>query len=672
MGAPVNFYKRPCLITERTTFLSLSFNSSFVDAAEGHIVTAVSSTPGSADITTADSVAGGGCVVFTSINSYLTTDDDPDWQLGTAGTGPFEIDLYFKVTSFQVGGAYLLFQRSTSVGDNNRWALSYDDDSFLFNVTNAGSNALNPTWSTMPYTSAMTTGVWYHFNLVRCGNTEDDWTCTLNGVTLNTSGGSRFNGTIPDIDGPLTIAASSFYGSMHYGFIDELNISNLTVEEQAVNFYSNGSLAQTEYVPMSTSYHGGEPDPLELGGGFRVHQLVVDTCSVKAIMVDRKIPPGTGKSIKFHLFKNDVPTDLHVTIKNGETTNLTTGDVSLVAGDQIYTKTIYYSSDASITYSTAAFYNVSYVIDGGGIQNFFSINQQKTMSTNNFARNINNAYLNTQSGTPPITSFIFPTAGTIRKGYFWAEKPVFQNDKFGIIEKRINLSTLSGSTDTIFLIQDTNTSSITTNINTAVAKHDDFSFTDYANFNSDPPTDNGNAFHNYGVTFEASDGGTYVYGVGNELTDTSSPIHIQASGMYPLASQETSGSFINSFITMPIGGVITNIVGRLASVTGSAKTVTITLQKNSVNTALSFSFSSNTLYEESVGSVSVTTGDKLSFVITSNPTDSGLPYQSISWTFVSDIPNYYPVFFSNSCDTTAGTLPTTTVDSTPINFYSVP
>ncbi len=443
---------------------------------------------------------------------------------------------------------------------------------------------------------------------------------------------------------------------------------------QAVNFYSNGSFAQTEYVPISTSYTGGEPNPLEVGGTFKIHQLVVDTCSVKAIMVDRKIPPGDGKSIKFTLFKNDIPTDLHVTIKNGETINLSTGSVDLIAGDQIYTKTSYYSSDASITYSTAAFYNVSYVIDGGGVQNFFSINQQKTMTTNAFARNLQNTYFNTQIGVDPVEYFTFPTVGTIKKAYFWAEKPVFQNDKFGVIEKRIKLQSLSGSSHGIFLIQDTATGSTTTVLDFDVLKFGAYSFTDYANFNSDPPNDNASAFHNYGVTFQASDGQSYVYGVSNENRSLTSPLHIQASGSYPLATLETSSEYIPAFITMPIGGTITNIVARIVSgqeptATGSLR---VALQKNFIDTDLVISWSVSAATMESTGTVFISQGDRLSFVLSATPTTVQFPEVSIGWSFIPSIPNYYPVFFSNSCDTTAGTLPTTTVDPTPINFYSVP
>ena len=416
-----------------------------------------------------------------------------------------------------------------------------------------------------------------------------------------------------------------------------------------VNFYGKSISTRLGFDGIETSEVSGSST------SNNVSQLA-SAFTIKRMLVERVVSPGANNTITWTLVKNDSDTAMKVSLFSSDTFVYMDTDISVSQNDQLYTKAAYVGT---ITYNTSTFYNISYLIDGGGIQNFFGIAREQNLSvaTKEVPLKGSWQYSNVGNDRFPL---IFSTNGTIKDFFLTSSEPLFNVNSSGIDEYKIDLNLSGVGTSKLLLINDTVGVSYSSVINKAVLKNDSCTINRSGNFAN--PELNTNAFLNYSLTFEAATAGNYVYGITSEEPPNIGTFFSPASGV--LQGFRT----YERYVTTPLAGTITNLLAVVPSVVGNQGTMTITLRKNSIDTALSFSFSSNTLTGESTGSISVEAGDKISIKLVDEGTiPSGTARVHISWTFNSSITNYYPVFWSDDC---SGVLQAAQDISPPINFYS--
>ena len=417
-----------------------------------------------------------------------------------------------------------------------------------------------------------------------------------------------------------------------------------------INFYGRPAVStQLEYLGLEASQIGGSDT------SNNASQLS-SALTIKRMVVERAVAPGSNNSITWTLVQNGSDTAMKLSLEDAGTLKYIDTDIPVSQNDQLYTKVEYVGS---VSYDTTTFYNISYLIDGGGVQNFFERNREQNLSVDAIEVPIKGGWTNGNVGANRFP-LIFPTNGTIKDFSLTSSAPIFSVNSSGTCEYKLDLKLYGGGTSKLLLINDTVGTSYSSTINKVVSKNDAYTIERSGNFTV--PELNTATFLNYGMTFEAATLGDYIYGITFEEDPDDGPFFYPASGVLQAATT------FERHTTIPFAGTIKNFMGLLSTVAGDQGPITVTLRKNSVDTALSFSFTSNTTIAESIADVSVVFGDKLSIKLSSAGSTFG-SVRGVSWTFASSIVNYYPVFWSDQC---TGSLPTATDIIKPINFYSLP
>jgi hypothetical protein len=185
-----------------------SGSKTFLDSSlQSHTVTAY----GGAQIDTAQSKFGGASGKFVaSSSSYLSLADSTDWYF----PGDFTIDFWARFNTIP----------SSKTGIFTQYASDYNQQQYTFNTGPSLSVELDyggGTRFTMTRTISVTTGVWYHFAIVRSGNT---WYMFQNGTQLGSTATS--SAVQPDISAIAKIAGGPAGVGYFNGWIDEFRISN--------------------------------------------------------------------------------------------------------------------------------------------------------------------------------------------------------------------------------------------------------------------------------------------------------------------------------------------------------------------------------------------------------------------------------------------------------------
>lgn len=207
---------------------------------------------GNAQIDTAQSKFGGASGLFDGTGDYLTIPDDTDFSFGS---GAWTIDFWF---------------RANATGIWQQCYQQYDASNDFFAIEVGATNKLyvqyisSGSWQvdfSIPFTPS--TGVWYHIEVGRNGNTASDWYAFIDGTngTKTTTTGT-FNATIKDFTSVVTIGQKSS-GDYVNGWIDEFRVSkgvcrhtaNFTPETSAYTTDANTVLLlHMDGVDASTTF----------------------------------------------------------------------------------------------------------------------------------------------------------------------------------------------------------------------------------------------------------------------------------------------------------------------------------------------------------------------------------------------------------------------------------
>ena len=423
-----------------------------------------------------------------------------------------------------------------------------------------------------------------------------------------------------------------------------------------VDFYGQAIPTQLVYLGLETSEEGGSVSSSSAA-------QLSSALTIKRMMVERVAAQGENNTITYTLVQNDTNTGMKVSLSSNDTFNYMDTDIPINNLDQLYTKSAYVGT---ITHNTSTFYNVSYLIDGGGVQNFFGRANIESGSLGNSETPLKGAWQYSNIGNERFP-LLFSSNGTIKDFFLTSNVPLFNVNSSGICEYKLDLQLTGISTSKLLLINDTIGTSYSSAINKTISKNSSYTVNESINYSLGELASN--ALVNYSLTFEAATLGNYIYGITDENLPSIGTFYGPASGVI-----SAFDSTHEHFITMPIGGTIINLMAMVPRIVGNAGTVSVTLRKNFIDTILSATFTTGTAVSdrviESINDVVVEAGDKLSIKLVSSGTmSSGVNNVNISWTFASSIANYYPVFWS---DNGVDVLPTVQEISPPINFYSRP
>jgi len=190
--------------------------ASFVDSESvPKTITAVADATQSAT----QSKFGGKSAYFDGTGDYLSLADSADWDFGS---GDFTIDAWVRFANMNNSVWEGVFgQNVTSSGYDLGFQLyKYSDNTFEFDLYTTASTAKSVSVSTAAYSA----NTWYHFAVVRNGNTLSMYIngtsvgtpADVTGITAKNCTGSLFVGSEPDSGGTLHNLN---------GYMDELRIS---------------------------------------------------------------------------------------------------------------------------------------------------------------------------------------------------------------------------------------------------------------------------------------------------------------------------------------------------------------------------------------------------------------------------------------------------------------
>jgi hypothetical protein len=169
---------------------------------------------GNAQIDTAQSKFGGASGLFDGTDDNITTPDSDDFYFGT---GAFTIDFWFRLSAFPTDGN-LWGVSGQYANSSSYWRLLFRNSAgvYWWHLHTYGS-----TIDMQKNLPAISLGTWYHFALVRNGNS---WYMFQDGVKLETT--YTNSNAMPDVGAILTLGRDVAVGTAWFpGWIDEFRIS---------------------------------------------------------------------------------------------------------------------------------------------------------------------------------------------------------------------------------------------------------------------------------------------------------------------------------------------------------------------------------------------------------------------------------------------------------------
>ncbi len=167
-----------------------------------------------AQIDTAQFKFGTASGFFDGTGDYISTADSSDFAFGT---GDFTVDFWVKFNALPPSGNYMpLFSQYQDSNSNWQYLYVYNSGStYSLNywVGSSGANIIYVNGGL----SGLTTGVWYHFALVRSGTS---FLMFKDGVQIAST---VDNDSVPDYAGSFVIGAHS--GKQFNGWLDEFRVS---------------------------------------------------------------------------------------------------------------------------------------------------------------------------------------------------------------------------------------------------------------------------------------------------------------------------------------------------------------------------------------------------------------------------------------------------------------
>lgn len=195
---------------------------STVGAASVAVRTPKVMTPvGNAQLDTAQSVFGGASCLFNGAGDSLTTPDSIDLAFGT---GDFTIDLWVKFNAAPTDAKWTMFASQYASANYYWWfAIRRDGATYRLDYYNyylSGQDVIIQ----KTLTGAPSTGVWYHYAVVRSGS---NWYMFADGTQVGTTGSDADNLLPMPLSPVLAIGRQASYASAAdlNGWIDELRIS---------------------------------------------------------------------------------------------------------------------------------------------------------------------------------------------------------------------------------------------------------------------------------------------------------------------------------------------------------------------------------------------------------------------------------------------------------------
>ncbi len=174
---------------------------------------------GNAQLDTAQFKFGTASLLLDGTGDYITTPDSADFDFGT---GDFTIDLQARWNTLPTSGnIQTIYCHGQDANNYTRFGIYNNAGTYqvLFYIVTSGSAVLNLTKN---FASAPSTGVWYHFALVRTGN---DWKAFQGGSQCGTT--LTQSTTYPNLTGLVGLGDDIATGAHFYfnGWMDEVRVS---------------------------------------------------------------------------------------------------------------------------------------------------------------------------------------------------------------------------------------------------------------------------------------------------------------------------------------------------------------------------------------------------------------------------------------------------------------
>lgn len=180
--------------------------TTFTDSSSAaHAITA----SGNAQVSTAQSVFGGGSVAFDGAGDLLSSANSVDWNLGPTGGNDFTIDFRLRFASLTAATQLIC---ALDAADTNGWTLHWNQSPPQLVLNDNGISGSTVSWSP-------STNTWYHLAVVRGGTTI---TVYIDGTSIGTFTDINLNNDSNSLQIGGNITGTPKYLN---GFMDEIRIS---------------------------------------------------------------------------------------------------------------------------------------------------------------------------------------------------------------------------------------------------------------------------------------------------------------------------------------------------------------------------------------------------------------------------------------------------------------
>jgi hypothetical protein len=172
---------------------------------------------GTAQLDTAVKTFGTASLLLDGDSDYITFPDSPDWDFSTTWT----IDTRVRFPALpSAGNGTFSMRHWDTAGDQRSWAMWIENIGGTYKLRLAYSTDGAVTTAIIDSNGlTLSVDTWYHFAIIRNGNTI---TMTQDGVSIGTgdvTGVTFFNAT--------AVLNIGFYGYYHNGYLDEYRISKI-------------------------------------------------------------------------------------------------------------------------------------------------------------------------------------------------------------------------------------------------------------------------------------------------------------------------------------------------------------------------------------------------------------------------------------------------------------
>lgn len=415
------------------------------------------------------------------------------------------------------------------------------------------------------------------------------------------------------------------------------------------------------YWPVSGTVNSPAWSPVGQNASESLVKQACYNCTITKMVIRLATAPGSGKTRRFTIRKNGADTDLKITFSDSDTTGSVSESVSFGSTyfDHISLK------EELLSGATESAFSLSLLAEAATDRQVIVTGRRFTTNyiqagcsfpiMNDPAVNMDQSIGKTTPQLLSRFSSLISSDGTLKNYRQLLDAAPNPGDptKWMTFEVNVYTETMTGGATSLdFLIAGSDTTGDSAAKTKAVTAGQMALF--FVNTNSGPTTQFPGS---EAIDFIPTTAGARIY---------SCPLNIPVSTTRYSSGVGTSingdQSTVEQYIVCPTSGTIKNLYVNLLNLTpGAGKTLTVTVRKNSVDTALTLSIvDANKFGSNTSNSFTVVAGDLVSIKGT---TDSGNLNASstgpkIGWTFIADNPLESPIFLSSWAEDVTTNSPT--------------